>query len=395
MKKSRSEEPVHALALNSGSSSLKFGLYAVQGGRAERLLDGVAVDFGSGTTFRAVGRSGEALCSETSPLPTPEAVVERVARLLVDSRLPAPRAIGHRVVHGGTAPGPHCPIDAEVLRRVEAAGSFAPLHTPAALAVIRSACAHFPEALQVACFDTAFHAGLPDVARTLPLPAELRTQGLRRYGFHGLSCESVLRQFAASVPRRLLIAHLGNGASVTAVKNGQSIDTSMGLTPSGGLIMGTRSGDLDPGVLVYLAREKHFGPERLEELIDRRSGLAGISGLDGDMRTLHAASGTNDDAALAIRMFCYAVRKQLAAMWAVLDGVDAIVFTGGIGEHDAAVRAEICAGLSSLGIRLDEARHHRLANPFEHADSSCQLYVLPSLEDEQIALHAGALARSI
>jgi acetate kinase len=235
---------------------------------------------------------------------------------------------------------------------------------------------------------------MPAVASVLPLPAVLRAKGIQRYGFHGLSCESVVRQLAAApgpgLPRRLLIAHLGSGASVTAVRDGVSIDTSMGLTPSGGLIMGTRSGDLDPGVLVYLAREQGFDAAMLEDLVDHRSGLAGLSGLGGDLRALHAAAASNADAALAIRMFCYAVRKQLAAFWAVLDGVDAIVFTGGIGEHDAAVRAEVCSGLSALGVQLDESRHGALLDPISSAGSSCQVHVLPSLEDEQIARHTGA-----
>ncbi|MBC7603748.1 MAG: acetate kinase, partial [Ramlibacter sp.] len=224
--------------------------------------------------------------------------------------------------------------------------------------------------------------------------AALRAQGIQRYGFHGLSCESVVSQLsnaAGGLPDRLLIAHLGNGASVTAVLAGVSIDTTMGLTPSGGLIMGTRSGDLDPGVLVYLAREKGFDAAMLEDLVDHRSGLTGISGIGSDMRSLHAAAVTNADAALAIDMFCYAVRKQLAAMWVVLGGVDAIVFTGGIGENDDVVRTEVCAGLSALGVQLDEARHRALFNPVSSATSSCQLHVLPSLEDEQIARHAAAL----
>jgi acetate kinase len=261
---------------------------------------------------------------------------------------------------------------------------------------MRSARAHFPGTSQVACFDTMFHARMPELARVLPLPAALRSQGIERYGFHGLSCESIVRQLAHAppgrLPSRLLIAHLGNGASITAVKDGVSIDTSMGLTPSGGLIMGTRSGDLDPGVLVYLAREKRFDAAMLEDLVDHRSGLAGISGLDGDMRTLHEAAPSSADAALAIRMFCYAARKQLAAMWAVLDGVDGIVFTGGIGENDAAVRSEICAGLSSLGVMLDEERHRALVNPISSAGSRCEVHVLPSLEDEQIALHTVTIA---
>jgi acetate kinase len=232
---------------------------------------------------------------------------------------------------------------------------------------------------------------MPALARTLALPLALRAQGIERYGFHGLSCESIVQQLSlapdGSAPRRLLIAHLGNGASVTAVRDGVSIDTSMGLTPSGGLIMSSRSGDLDPGVLVYLVRECGYTAAMLEDLIDHRSGLVGISGLDSDMRTLHAAAGTNADAALAIQMFCYAVRKQLAAMWVVLGGADAMVFTGGIGENDAAVRTDIATGLLSLGVELDDQRHLAGASLISSATSSCQVHVLPSLEDEQIARH--------
>jgi acetate kinase len=193
---------------------------------------------------------------------------------------------------------------------------------------------------------------MPDVARTLPLPQELRSTGIERYGFHGLSCESIMRQLGDDPPDRLIIAHLGNGVSVTAVKGGHSVDTSMGLTPTGGVIMGTRSGDLDPGVLVYLARQKNFDATRLEALVDHRSGLLGISGIDSDMRRLHEASRSSADARLAIQMFCYSIRKQVAAMTAALDGIDLLVFTGGIGEHDANVRALILIG-GGFGRRLE------------------------------------------
>ena len=384
----------HVLALNSGSSSLKFGLYALQAQRTECLLDGEARGIGAASQFHARDTAGQPLCDEHKPLPTALAVVGRITRLLAEQGAPRPQCIGHRVVHGGPALREHCRIDAAVLQQLQVAQAFAPLHTAATLSFIRAAQDRFPGLPQVACLDTVFHAHMPAVARTLPPPATLRAQGIQRYGFHGLSCESIVRQLARvphCLPGRLLIAHLGNGASITAVRDGISIDTSMGLTPSGGLIMGTRSGDLDPGVLAYLAREQGFDAGMLEDLIDHRSGLAGISGLGGDMRTLHAAAVTNADATLAIRMFCYAVRKQLAAMWAVLDGVDAIVFTGGIGEHDAAVRAEVCAGLSSLGVQLDEARHAALVNPISTDASSCRVHVLPSLEDEQIARHMGEL----
>jgi acetate kinase len=223
-------------------------------------------------------------------------------------------------VHGGPKLRQHCLIDDPVVRQLEAATAFAPLHTPAALSVIRFAQEHFPGLPQVACFDTTFHAGLPEVARVLPIAKELKSEGIQRYGFHGLSCDSIVHQLANDLPERLVIAHLGNGASVTAVKGGKSIDTSMGLTPTGGVIMGTRSGDLDPGVLVYLMREKKFDAAMLENLVDHRSGLLGISGVGSDMRRLHEAASSNADAQLAIQMFCYSVRKQVAAMIAVLDG---------------------------------------------------------------------------
>src|ERR1700724_1852393 len=304
--------------------------------------------------------------------------------------MPAPAAIGHRIVHGGPKLRQHCLIDDPVVRQLEAATAFAPLHTPAALSVIRFAQEHFPGLPQVACFDTTFHAGLPAVARVLPIARELQSEGIQRYGFHGLSCESIVRRLANALPRRLVIAHLGNGASVTAVKAGKSIDTSMGLTPTGGVIMGTRSGDLDPGVLLYLMREKKLDAAMLEEMVNRRSGLLGISGVGSDMRRLRKAASSNADARLAIQMFCYSVRKQMAAMIAALDGVDLVVFAGGIGENDAEARAAICGGLSWIGVSLDEARNRSANNPINDPASRCSVLVLTSKEDEQIARHTWA-----
>ena len=358
---------MNILALNSGSSSLKFGLFRVGPTGAERLL-------------------GETI----STVEYPQAI-DQVASILAKSGIPSPDAIGHRVVHGGPALLKHGLIDNAMLRQLQAASAFAPLHTPQALALIGLAQAHFPGIPHVACFDTQFHAGLPDVARVLPIARELQWQGIHRYGFHGLSLESIVRQLGRDVPERMVIAHLGNGASITALKAGQSIDTSMGLTPSGGVIMGTRSGDLDPGVLVYLLREKKFDAVTLEALIDQRSGLLGISGLSGDMRRLHEAAESNQDARLAIEMFCYSVRKQVAAMIAVLGGLDMLVFTGGIGENDAHVRDKVCRGLAWIGVSLDEQRNRTASNPVSDTTSRCQVHVLVSQENEQIAHHAWAL----
>jgi acetate kinase len=382
----------NVLALNSGSSSLKFGLYRAGSSRTEMLLSGEAEAIGDAKgKFHAQNSSGTPLISATASIPSQCDAIRRIGRLLADSKMPAPAAIGHRIVHGGPMLRQHCLIDASVLTQLEAATAFAPLHIPSALAVIRFAQEHFPGVPQVACFDTVFHAGLPDVARVLPIPKEFQAEGIQRYGFHGLSCESILHQLGTNRPDRLIIAHLGNGASVTAVKCGRSIDTSMGLTPTGGVIMGTRSGDLDPGVLVYLMREKRFDVAMLEELVDHRSGLLGISGVGSDMRELHEAASSNADARLAIQMFCYSVRKQIAAMIAALGGLDLLVFTGGIGENDVEARAEICGGLSWLGLGLDEARNRFANNPVSGSGSSCSVQVLPSREDEQIARHTFAL----
>jgi acetate kinase len=383
---------IDVLALNSGSSSLKFGLYRVGPTQTELLLGGEAESIGEGAgKFHARDGRDNVLLAETAPLASQRDAIVRIGKLLDDRSAPAPAAIGHRVVHGGPKLRRHCLIDDGVMNLLNGATAFAPLHTPAALSVIRFAREHFPALPQVACFDTTFHIDLPDVARVLPIPRELQSQGIQRYGFHGLSCESILHKLGSDLPDRLIIAHLGNGASVTAVRAGKSIDTSMGLTPSGGVIMGTRSGDLDPGILIYLMRENKLDATMLEDMVDHRSGLLGISGVGSDMRRLHEAASFSADARLAIDMFCYSARKQIAAMIAVLGGVDLVVFTGGIGENDENVRAAICEGLSWAGISPDRGR----ANDPVAADAlHCSVRVLVSQEDEQIARHTRALVPS-
>jgi acetate kinase len=287
------------------------------------LLSGKAESIGNKKAkFHAQDLRGNALLSETMSIPSQRDAIIHIRSVLVGSKLPEPAPIGHRIVHGGPKLRQHCLIDDSVLRQLDAATAFAPLHTPSALSVVRFAQEHFPGLPQVACFDTTFHAELAEVARVLPISKELQLESIQRYGFHGISCESIVHQLANDLPNRLVIAHLGNGASVTAVKGGKSINTSMGMTPTGGVIMGTRSGDLDPGVLVYLMREKKFDAVMLEELVDCRSGHLGISGVGSDMRRLREAASANADARLAIKMFCYCVRKQVAAIIAALDGVD-------------------------------------------------------------------------
>ena len=249
---------------------------------------------------------------------------------------------------------------------LEAAVEYAPLHLPSSLAVLKAAKERLPGVPQAICLDTAFHREMPVVSRTYALPPKIRELGVERYGFHGLSLESIVAQLNP-VPDRLVVAHLGNGASITAILRGVSIDTSMGLTPTGGIIMGTRCGDLDPGLVVYLIRHGYAKTEQLEQVFDHESGLLGISGMSSDVRTLLEARAENKQAALALEMFCYQARKTIASMSAALRGLDMLVFTGGIGEHAQALRDEICSGLNFLN-----------SNEFD-------VKVLPSAEDEQIA----------
>ena len=325
--------------------------------------------------------------------------VLHIIRYIASFNTPTPDAIAHRVVHGGPNLRQHCLIDDKVLRELASMTAFGPLHNQAALEIIKFTHDRFPTLPQIACFDTTFHARMPDVARFLPIAKELQLTGIQRYGFHGLSCESIVAQLnnAAHLrpSKRLMIAHLGNGASVTAIKNGQSIDTSMGLTPTGGVMMGTRCGDIDPGVLIYLMREKNYDVNAVEALINHQSGLLGVSGLSGDMRILHDTAATNPNAKLALEMFCYSVAKQIGAMVAALNGIDALVFTGGIGEHDAMVRQLICDQLAYLKIILSDERNNSVIADNIHtisdANAAIAVRVIQSQENAQIARHAAQL----
>lgn len=377
------------LTLNSGSSSLKFGVFRTNARSATPLFSGAADALGSeASTFELTSGQGDIRLQSRTPMPDHFAAYERLISLFDDGTLPCPDAVGHRVVHGGAQLLHHCLIDGDVLQQLEAAMAMAPLHTPAVLEGIRFVTRQFAGIPQVACLDTAFHASMPDVARTLPISREWREQGVQRFGFHGLSCESILAQLNVDVPARLVIAHLGNGASVTAIRHGRSIDNSMGFTPGGGLMMATRCGDLDPGIPLYLLREKGLDAKRLEQLLDHQSGLFGVSSLSGDMRVLRAAAPAHAEADLAIRMFGYSISKHVAAMVAAQGGIDMLVFTGGIGEHDAPTRNDACARLSWLGIELDERLNEYGSGRISTAASSCTVCVIPAQEDAQIARHA-------
>ncbi|MET3759678.1 acetate/propionate family kinase [Sphingomonas sp. UYEF23] len=380
------------LTFNGGSSSLKFGLFDVAEGKAEPLLMGeIETEGGGAVRLHAASATGRFHVDHSLGEAAPGSWIGHVVDVLERSDLPAPAAIGHRLVHGGPRLLAPVLIDDAVLDQLEGVRSFAPVHIPAALATIRAAQGHFPGCPQIASFDTSFHTTMPSVASTLPLPKPLRDQGVRRYGFHGLSCESIVRHLGPALPERLIIAHLGNGASVTAVRAGRSIDTSMGLTPTGGLIMGRRTGDLDPGILLHLLRDCGYTPATLATLVDRESGMLGISGIDSDLRRLNAAAPTEPDAALAIAMFGHSLAKMLAAMACSLGGVDMIVFTGGIGEHDCGVRATAATALAWMGVALDPARNAAGAETISGDSSRVVLRVLAAQEDAQIALHSADL----
>jgi acetate kinase len=354
---------VIVLALNAGSSSLKLALFDDERRLAKEEVPVEDHATAARAAFDGMERDG----------------------------LPRPEAVGHRFVHGGPRHDRPALVDRSLREELAALVPFAPLHLPAELRVLDAARERYPDAAQVACFDTSFHRTLPDVAERFALPRELYDRGVRRYGFHGLSYEYVVRAVGADALGRAVVAHLGNGASMCAVTGGKSVDTSMGLTPAGGLMMGTRPGDLDPGVLLRLLDEG-MDARSLGDLVNDRSGLLGVSGTTSDMKRLLAAAPADPRASLAVEMFSYAAKKQVGAYAAVLGGLDTLVFTGGIGERAARVRARICAGLEHLGVHLDESKNAR--DEREIGEGPCRVLVVPTDEESVIARHALAMLRS-
>jgi acetate kinase len=368
--------PEDILCLNAGSSSLKFAVYRMGETKDELLTNG---------TIRAdaTGASSEY-----------GAAVREVFADLEKRGIPTPAAAGHRLVHGGPAYTAPRRIDAELIARLREVIPLAPLHLPSELAVIEAVADHYPDLAQVACFDTAFHRAMPPLAQRFPLPRGLWSEELRRYGFHGLSYEYIAGVLGPAGLARTIIAHLGNGASLVAIRDGRPVDTTMGLTPIGGVVMGTRTGDLDPGVLLYLMRAKGYDVPRLERLLNEESGLRGVSGTTSDMEALLAQRNHDARAAEAVEMFCASVRKSIGALTAVLGGVETLVFTGGIGERAAPVRWEICQGLAHLGIQLDARCNAGDAETISAAESACTVRVIPTNEDLMIARHTRTVLRS-
>jgi len=349
------------LAVNSGSSSLKFGLYRHPTGMCdpEMVLAGGASGIGHANGRLEVhAPDAHSLLDEAYSLTSQGHALQEILKVVDRLGQNQPHSIGHRIVHGGPHLREHQLITPALLEKLEAATQFAPIHIPAALRLIRETGDFLPGVPQYACFDTAFHRTMPEMSRHFPLPQRLYDLGIERYGFHGLSYESVVARLTPPLPARVVCAHLGAGASLVALRDGQSIDTTMGMTPVGGIPMATRSGDFDPGVVLFLMRTEQLSADQLESLLNHDSGLGALSGGESDMRLLEQCAANGDQKArLAIEVFAQSVRKQIGAYAAELGGLDLMIFTGGIGEHSASMRNRICDGLGFLGLSSGDPAH--------------------------------------
>ena len=351
------------LTINSGSSSLRFALLdgleslpRILVGRFERIgSPGARLSF----TDLLANRSGERMIDAPDQVACVPLLVELLEKTAGVSSI---SAVGHRVVHGGPRYREPRRVDGAMLEELRRISSFAPNHLPATIALMEIFAARFPEVPQIACFDTAFHSTLPRVARLLPIPRRYEAKGVQRYGFHGLSYSFLMQEIEAvagakAARGRVVLAHLGNGASMTAVRDGKSMDTSMGFTPAAGLVMSTRSGDLDPGLVAFLGRSEQMSETQFDRMIHDESGLLGVSETSSDMRDLLAREAVDVRAAEAVELFCYQAKKWLGAFAAALGGLDTLVFAGGIGENSPSIRSRICEGLGFLGMELNEARN--------------------------------------
>jgi len=381
------------LVVNAGSSSVKFQVFAVDGeGRLRRQFKGQMDGIGSRPRLRASGTNGDAVADRAYPI---EAVPDVPAAMMVagawlrDEVRVTPMAVGHRVVHGGPAYDRPVLIDHAVVARLERFTELAPLHQPHNLAPIKSILANFPALPQVACFDTAFHRNHPDVADYFAIPYRLHEEGVRRYGFHGLSYEYIAKKLPEVAPEfaggRVVVAHLGSGASMCALRGGQSIESTLGFTALDGLPMGTRPGQLDPGVVLYLIQGKGMAPAEMQNFLYRECGLKGLSGISNDMRELLGSSDPR--AGFAIEYFAYRVGLYAGMLAAALQGIDAFVFTAGIGENSAPIRARVAEKLGWLGVSVDPHANAAHALKISEPGSAIPVYVVPTDEERMIAEH--------
>ena len=386
------------LVLNAGSSSLKFSLYELAASGPEVRLRGRIEALHGEARFSARDAAGAALGERTWPrgaLAAPEALAF-LLEWLAGHGGERPAAVGHRVVHGGTEFAEPVRVDAATLERLGRLAPLAPLHQNANLEPIRTLAGRDPALVQVACFDTAFHRTQPQTAQALALPEALTREGVQRYGFHGLSYEYVAgalaRHDARAAAGRSVIAHLGNGASMCALRAGRSIATTMGFSTLDGLPMGTRSGALDPGVLLWLMNAKGMDARAIEDLLYHHSGLLGVSGATSDMRALLASDAPA--ARRAVDLFVYRVGRELGSLAAALGGLDALVFTAGIGEHAAEIRSRVCRDAAWLGVELDESANRGGGPRISSAASGVSVWVIATDEELMIARHAARLAHS-
>ena len=385
------------LVANAGSSSVKFQVFAVdKGGTLKRQMRGQVDGIGTSPRLRATGADKAVLVDRRFPVaavPDVPTALAAAASWLRDELHIHPIAIGHRVVHGGPDYDSPVRVDAEVLRRLERYIPLAPLHQPYNLAPIRSVLTRFPEILQVACFDTAFHRGHSALADRYAIPETLYGEGVRRYGFHGLSYEYIaatLPQIAPEIAaRRVIVAHLGSGASMCAMEGGRSVESTMGFTALDGLPMGTRPGQIDPGVVLYLAAEKAMSPAEIQNFLYRECGLKGLSGISNDMRELQDSSEAR--ARLAVDYFVYRIGLNAGMLAAAMSGVDGFVFTAGIGENSPKLRTAIAGKLAWLGVSLDEAANAEGRSLISGPNSRIPVYVVPTDEELMIARHTIAV----
>ncbi|GAB4191600.1 MAG: acetate/propionate family kinase [Simkaniaceae bacterium] len=381
----------YILSINSGSSSIKFAFFCLQDFQEEKFIaDGAIEKIGlANGAFWMRGEKKQMLFSKKMDFRNHQEAIEKLLPKFSEQNFPAPTAVGHRLVHGGPKFFQPTQINEKVLQDLKNYKQFAPLHLPSEIQVIESIGKLFPYLPQIACFDTYFHRDMPEIAKRYPLPETFWAEGLKKYGFHGISYE-YLSSAIPSLPANTIIAHLGNGVSLCALKNGKSVDTTMGFSPAGGCMMGTRSGDLDPGVLLYLLQEKHYAPKELEDLMNYESGLLAVSKSTSDMQQLLKEAEKDSKAQLAIELFCYILRKNIGAMSAALGGLDLLVFTGGIGENAADIRSGICEKLQFLGIEIDPEKNSSSQRIISKEASACQVQVIPTNEDLMIARHVAA-----
>ena len=386
------------LVLNAGSSSIKFGLFDIAAAEPVPLCKGLLDEHEAKPRLVVKSPSGEDLFEkQTAAEDTDGDHLFADVLVFIEDRFGGHRlrAVGHRIVHGGPDYSGPVELTDDVYAKLEALTPLAPLHQPRCLAPVRTIKAILPDLTQIACFDTAFHHGIAPPASRFALPRRYEARGIRRYGFHGLSFEYVAGRFGEIAPelaaKRTVIAHLGNGASLCALRDGRSVDTTMGLTPLDGLVMGTRCGTIDPGVLLYLQQHEKMSVEDVQHLLYHESGLLGVSGISADMRTLLASTETA--AREAIDLFTFRVAQEVAVMASTLEGLDCLVFTGGIGEHAKEIRSAIGERLAWLGLRIDPAANDATRERIGASDSTVDVFVIPTNEELTIGRHCAVALR--